>query len=284
MTEPTIVDPSQILQKARTSGVNTRLAGALQRTSEPDGTPPAKLRLGYVQSYDPQSHTVSALIGDLLTPIPGIPVPLGVSPMAEQAGLFSQVSMGGTSLYTLLGMLSGGSLGPGIVRIRKPADQAVTNSATAVQDNDLKFYAQANRSYIYDVLLLVSQNALSLTADVRAGWIMPSGTSFSGGAIGPISSLAASASSSESTGAGANWRAQSNTVGTFPYGTDPFPSGTHPEQNFPIMVRMQGTIKVGATAGWCYVAWAQQTAQVGITTQVNEGSFMKVDITSELLP
>lgn len=281
--EPQEVRPADILQQTQTSQAVNRLAETLGRQIDPGGTPYAKMRLGYVTAFDPATWTCTATISDLLTPIPGIAVLADVLPTIESAAIFAQTGGSSTTQYILIGMLPKDAGTPTYGktwRIRKPAEQAVLASASAIADDALFFYAQAGRSYIYDALLLVSQNGTTLAADVRAGWILPSGASFSGGAIGPISSLASSSSSQESTGAGTNWRAQVNTTGTFPYGTDPNATGT---ENFPIMVRMQGTIKMGATAGVCSVAWAQQTAQGGITTRVKEGSFLKVDMTSEFL-
>lgn len=283
MTDPTIVRPKDILQKAQSAQAVNKLADTIGRQIEPGGTPYAKMRLGYVTAFDPVTWTCTALIGDLLTPVSGIAVLAEVMPAVEGAAMFAQTGGKSTTQYILIGTLPKDSGTPTYGRtwrVRKPAEQSVLNSASAIADNDLFFYGQAGRSYIYDVLLLVSQNGTTTAADVKAGWILPSGATFSGGAIGPISSLAQSNSSQESTGAGTNWRAQVNTTGTFPYGTDPNTTGT---ENYPIMVRMQGTIKMGATAGTCSVAWAQQTAQGGITTKIKEGSFLKVDMTSEYL-
>jgi len=273
-----VVRSAELLAGVRADTGLQRFAQKLLTKTDPPGTPYSKVRLGFVTGYDPATHTCTAKIGDQTVSVSGIPILAGATPVLNAAGQFLQVSSERTTQYTLIGMLL---QAPGSFRIRKTADQVVTNSATAVQDTHLKFYGLAGRSYIYDVLLLVAQNGTTLLSDVRAGWIMPSGATFSGGAIGPISSLAASASGSESTGAGSNWRAQVNTVGTFPYGTDPHPTGPDPTDNYPIMVRMQGSLKLNSTAGWCYVAWAQQTAQPSINTTVKEGSFLKVDITSE---
>lgn len=279
--EPNLVRPADILQSAKASASVGRVAEIIGRQIDPGGTPYGKVRLGYVQTFDPATWTCTALIGDLLTVLPGIPVLGHICPANESAAMFLQTSVGGKTEYLLIGTMP---KDPGTPtygqtwRIRKTAEESVLNSASAISDAELRFTGQAGRTYLYDALLLVTQNGTTTAADVRAGWALPSGATFSGGAIGPISSLAQSNSSSESTGAGVNWRAQINTVGTFPYGTDPNTGGT---ENYPIMVRLQGSIKMGATPGICAVAWAQQTAQGGITTRVKEGSFLKVDMTSE---
>jgi len=284
MTEPQLVDPARILAQARANIAASGLADAIQRQVSPPGTPPAKMRLGYVQSFDPTTWTCTAFIGDLLTPIPNIPVLGNVLPASESSAIFLQTGGESTTQYVLVGTMSKDAGTPTYGqtwRIRKTADQIVTNSSTAVPDTALAFTGQAGRVYIYDALLIVTQNGTTNAADLKAGWSLPAGATWSGGAIGPISSLAGSGLAGESTGAGANWRAYSGATGTLPYGTDPFLSGSHPEDNYAIHVRLEGTIEMGSTSGLCSVAWAQQTAQASINTTVKKGSFLKVDMTSE---
>lgn len=281
MTED-VVRSAQILQQAQSGAATSRLAEIIKRQARPLGTPYAKVRLGYITAFDPATWTCTALIGDLLTVIPNIPVLGNVLPSIEATGMFAQTGGDSTTEYTLLGMLP---KDPGTPtygqswRIRKTADQAVTNSASAVADTHLNFLGQAGRTYLVDAVLIVTKTGTEVATDLRLGWIMPSGTTWSGGATGPIAALGASLDSSQSTGAGANWRAYSNTVGTLPYGVDAR-TDTGAE-SYGILINWKGSIKMGSTSGTVSLAWAQQAAGVGITTRVKEGSTLAVDMTAE---
>lgn len=281
-----VVSPSQILANARATSAVKRVADVIGRQIESDGVPAAKVRLGYVNTYYPATHTVDAIIGDLVTTIPNVPVLQGVLPITGQAALFAQVTRNGQTEYTLLGPLGGsvtsGNAGPGIVRIRKTTDQGILNSSVSQSDNEMKFYAQANRSYIYEIMCIVVKTGSETASDFKLGWLMPTGATWSGGGPGPISSMAASSNAGETTGAGANWRAGVNQTGTYAYGVDADPGGG---TSYGIIVMAHGTIKMSSTPGVCTVIWGQQTAGGGgITTTVKSGSYVKVDITSELVP
>lgn len=283
MTEPQEVRPTDILQKAQTSQAVSRLADVIGRQIDPGGTPYAKMRLGYVTAFDPVTWTCTALIGDLLTPISGIAVLGNVLPPIEAAALFAQTGGKSTTEYTLIGSLAKDAGTPTYGqtwRIRKAADQSVLNSASAVPDTHLNFIGQAGRNYLVDALLIITKTGTEQLSKFKLGWIMPSGTTWSGGAVGPIQTLAASLDSSQSTGAGANWRAYSNTVGTLPYGID-VRTDTGVE-SYGVLIHWKGSIKMGATSGTCSLAWAQQVAGGGgITTRVKEGSTLAVDMTTE---
>jgi hypothetical protein len=281
--EPQEVRPADILQKAQTTLSVSRLAETIGRQIDPGGTAYAKMRLGYVTAFDPATWTCTALIGDLLTPIPNVPVLAGVLPAIEAPGLFAQTGGSSTTEYTLMGTLPKDPGTPTygqMWRIRKSADQGVLNSASAVPDTELNFLGQAGRNYLVDALLIITKTGTEQLSKFKLGWIMPSGTTWSGGAVGPIQTLAASLDSSQSTGAGANWRAYSNTVGTLPYGID-VRTDTGVE-SYGVLVHWKGSIKMGATSGTCSLAWAQQVAGGGgITTRVKEGSTLSVDMTTE---
>lgn len=279
MTEPKVVHPADILQNAKTSIATSRLADTLRRQSDPGGTPYAKMRLGYVNAFNPATWTVTALIGDLLTPIPNIPVLGNVLPAVQAAGLFAQTGGGSTTEYTLVGMLPKDAGTPTygqVWRIRKPAVETITNSG-ANDDADLRFYGQAGRTYLFEALLIVQQNTIT-DMDIKVGWTLPSGTTWSGGGPGPISTIAAG-SADASTGAGANWRARMNsTGGLLPFGVE---VSTGAGVDGPLdMIPLQGSIHMGATSGLCIISWGQNAPNTA-STKVREGSYLKVDMTSE---
>lgn len=275
MSGPKIVKPAEILAGVQAGTTRSRLAGKLLRRIEPAGTPTAKVRLGFVVAFDATTWTVTALIGDQLTQVSGIPVLAGVVPVIECAGQFVQVGGDSTTEYTLLGMLG---KGPGIIRIRKPADQSVTNSTVLQSDNDLRFYALAGRTYLFDIYVVVMKTGTEVVTDLKLGWIMPSGTTWSGGGPGPSTALTENVNVAtqalETNNIGANWRAFSNVVGQLPYGVDASGRG--------VGIQFLGSLKVGATSGLCTVVWGQNgTPGGGITTTVKEGSYLKADMTSE---
>jgi hypothetical protein len=281
--EPQEIRPADILQRSQTSLSVSRLAETIGRQVEPGGTPYAKVRLGYVTAFDPATWTCTALIGDLLTPVPGIAVLADVLPAIESAAMFAQTGGSSTTEYILIGMLpkdAGTATYGKTWRIRKSADQGVLNSSTAVADTELNFRGQAGRNYLVDAFVIITKTGTEQLSKFKLGWILPSGATWSGGAIGPIQTLAASLDSSQSTGAGVNWRAHVNDTGTFPYGID-VRTDTGVE-SYGVLVNWKGSVKMGATSGTCSIAWAQQVAGGGgITTRVKEGSTLAVDMTTE---
>src|SRR5690349_10200021 len=128
MTEPQIVHPADILQKAQSAQAVNRLADTIGRQIDPGGTPYAKMRLGYVTAFDPATWTCTAVIGDLLTPITGIAVLAEVMPAVQGAAMFAQTGGKSTTQYILIGSLPKDSGTPTYGktwRIRKPAEQSV---------------------------------------------------------------------------------------------------------------------------------------------------------------
>jgi hypothetical protein len=138
--EPKEVRPAEILAAAQTNASIRGLSQKILQQTGPDGTPFAKGRLGFVVAFDTATWTCTALIGDQLTQVPGIPVLADVVPAVECAGQFLQIG----DQYTLIGMLA---KGPAAVRIRKTANQSIFNTGSATADNDLKFYGVAGRSF-----------------------------------------------------------------------------------------------------------------------------------------
>lgn len=279
MTEPMIVRPEAVLQQVRTGASVKRVAEVMQRLVDPGGTPYGKVRLGYVQAFDPATWTCTALVSDLLTPIPNIAVLGDHYPPVESPGIFLQTGGQGTTEYILIGTLPkdpGTSTYGQMFRVRKTADEDRTNSGTLTADTQLKFYGQAGRTYLCDIMLIVCQNSIN-NMDIDIGWILPSGTTWSGGGPGPISTIAPG-TSLESSGAGANWRAGFSTSGALPYGVEV--SGTNGVFGPALGIHFHSSIKMGATSGICSVAWNQHTALTA-TTRVREGSYLRADMTAE---
>lgn len=273
-TPPEQVNPARLLQDVRGRAQISRVAKNLSRRIDPPGTPFAKTRIGYVTAFDPQTWTVSATIGDQLTTITGIPAVSNIQPIIDAAGLFTEVSREGTTQYTLIGMLvrEGADRGGACVRVRKTANQGVNNSTAIQLDADLKFYGLPGRTYIADYRLVMSMNfASNTTADFKYGWSLPTGASWTGGGPGPVASSAVSADRQATP----SWKAFINTVGSTEYGSIATTAGD------PVVYEWNGTIKMGATPGWCTVTWGQFVAVSGTTT-VHEGSFLRADMTSEM--
>lgn len=277
-----IVKPSEVLSKLAVESQTAGLSGKLQRIIAPEGTPDAKVRLGYVMSFDPATWTVTAMIGDALTQISGIPALAGFQPMVEQAGMFLQTGGDGTTQYTLIGMLGQGSTGGGAVRIRKSADQSVTNSTVLGADTHLAFYAQSERSYIFETQLFVRQNSTVATLDLNVGWILPAGATYTIGGAGPDTSIAiGNPSLAPATG---QFRAGVGAVSgdKLAFGVEPATAGGVYDYHI-ASVLVSGCITMGATSGLCSVGWCQNIGAAA-STQVRAGSWLKVDATGELLP
>ena len=245
--------------------------------TDPAGTPFSKVRLGYVVAIDATTWTCTAQIGDQVATVPGIPILAGVQPVLSWAGQFLEVSAGGGKTeYTLIGMLM---QAPGTVRLRKTSAQTVTNSAVLTADTDLKFYALAGRTYLFDALLFARQNSTVATLDFAMGWLMPAGATWTGGGSGPDSAVIAGNASQES--ANGNYRglvAQPATA-KLPFGLEPVVTGG--VYDFKIStIMVSGSIKMSSTSGMCSLAWCQNVA-AGASVEVQEGSSLKVDMTSE---
>lgn len=278
-----IVKPSEVLSKLAVESQTAGLSGKLQRIIAPEGTPDAKVRLGYVMSFDPATWTVTAMIGDALTQITGIPALAGFQPMVEQAGMFLQTGGDGTTQYTLIGMLGQGSTGGGAVRVRKSADQSTTNTTTLGADSHLNFYAQSERSYIFEAQVFVRQNSTT-AVNFNIGWILPTGATYTIGGTGPtISPTLGSLSLLTASG---QYRAGVGSVSgdklAFGVEVTNQANGTYSTQHS--HVHVTGVITLAATSGLCSLGWCQNTGVAGVGTQVRAGSWLKVDATGELLP
>lgn len=277
-----IVRPSDILSKLSVEAQTSALSNKLQGIALPTGTPDAKLRVGYVTAFDPMTWTCSAMIGDQLTEIPSIQVLGHVQPMIDQAGLFVQAGGDKSTQYTMVGVLTQGSTGGASWRIRKSADQAVTNSATLGPDTHLNFYAQSERSYIFETQLFVRQNSAVDTLDFNVGWILPAGATYTIGGTGPATAIVGgNASQASSSG---QYRAGVAAVSgdKLSFGIEPATTGGVYDFHT-VSIVVSGTITLAATSGLCSVGWCQNVAAAA-STQVRAGSWLKVEATSELLP
>lgn len=277
-----IVKPSEILNNLQADRQVGLLSDKLKAQIQPAGTPDAKLRLGYVAAFDPATWTVTALIGDQLTSIPNIPVLQGVLPLVEQAGMFAQVSRDATTEYTLIGMLGQGSKGGGAWRIRKSADQAVTNSASIGADTHLNFYAQSERSYIFEAQLFVRQNSTVDTLDFNVGWVLPAGATYTIGGSGPATAIVAGNASQASASGQYRAGVAAVSLDKLSFGIEPATTGGVYDFHT-VSIVVSGCITMGATSGLCSVGWCQNVGAAA-STQVRAGSWLRVDATSELLP
>jgi hypothetical protein len=277
-----MVEPQRVLANLQQGVQLSKLSSKLQTFKDSGGTAPARARLGYVSAFDPQTWTVTAQIGDQVTAIPNIQVLGHVVPMVGQVGMFIQTGGDKTSQYTMIGVLTQGNTGGTTWRVRKSADQTVTNTTTIGADSHLFFYAQSERSYIFEYQLFVAQNSLTANNNIVVGWVMPSDATYTIGGAG-ISITPTPGNDSLLTGSG-QYRAG---VGAVPghklaFGVEVAQAaGVYNPRKSSILV--SGCITMGATSGLCSVGWAQNVGAAS-GTQVCAGSWLKVDATSELLP
>lgn len=280
-----IVKPSDILSKLSVDAQTAGLSNKLQGLVTPPGTPDAKMRIGYVTAFDPMTWTCSAVIGDQLTEIPSIQVLGHVQPMVEQAGLFVQTGGDRSSQYTMVGVLTQGSTGGATWRIRKSADQNVTNTATLQLDSDLKFYGQDQRAYLFRAVLFVRTNSAVTpnAADFALGWTLPTGASWSGGGSGPDTAVVGQVDSQETAGSQFRGFTGQPSTARLPFGLEPA-NAAGVFDNRISTITFTGSIKMGNSAsGVCTLSWCQNVAAAA-SVQVREGSYLSVDATSGLYP
>lgn len=280
-----IVKPSDILSKLSVEAQTSALSNKLQGIALPTGTPDAKLRVGYVTAFDPMTWTCSAMIGDQLTEIPSIQVLGHVQPMVDQAGLFVQAGGDKSTQYTMIGVLTQGSTGGASWRIRKPADQSVTNTATLQLDSDLKFYGQDQRAYLFHAVLFVHTNSAVTpnAADFALGWTLPTGASWSGGGCGPDTAVVGQVDSQETAGSQFRGFTGQPSTARLPFGLEPANvAGVY--DNRISTITFSGSIKMGnAASGVCTLSWCQNVAAAA-SVKVREGSFLTVDATQGIYP
>lgn len=115
----------------------------------------------------------------------------------------------------------------------KAADEAVNNSATLQNDNDLRFYGQAGKAYAVEILIDVDDTDVDAGIDIALS--MPSGATFRGNLASAADALAA-------------WTGAEVTLA-----------------EADSVVQINGIVKIGATAGDVRLQWAQTAATVGDT-------------------
>jgi hypothetical protein len=278
-----MVEPQRVLANLQQSVQLSKLSSKLQTFKDPGGTPDAKIRLGYVSAFDPQTWTVTAQIGDQVTAIPNIQVLGHVQPMIGQAGMFIQTGGDKTSQYTMIGVLTQGNTGGTVARVRKTADQTTSNTTTIGPDAELQFYAQSERSYIFEAQLFVQQNSSTVFNHFNIGWLLPTGSTYCiGGAGASTAIVTGNASQAAST---SQFRAGVDSVpgDKLAFGVEKATvNGVYDAWSSSIII--SGTIKMAATSGLCQLGWCQNTGGAGTSTKVRAGSWLKIDATSELLP
>jgi len=132
---------------------------------------------------------------------------------------------------------SGGGAGLTFARVVKVADQIVNNSDTLVDDDELLFAANANRTYSFLLLILFASGT---TPDWKIGWSVPAGASMEWGLMG---------------GSAANSLTEAQTDNQNGNG-----AGTERE------VAYSGRVVLAGTAGDVIMQWAQNVANASDTT------------------
>lgn len=149
----------------------------------------------------------------------------------------------------------GGTRQPTVMTARKTADETVNTSAVLQEDDALTVRVEAGAVYQLDLFLAYES---STSADLRLGWVYPSGTTIGWCPTGPSPST----TSTGNAGTVVQYRAAGDITTLGGYG-----AGT------PVVARAAGLVTVGATAGSVTVQWAQQTSE-GSDTIVKAGSYL----------
>lgn len=155
--------------------------------------------------------------------------------------------------WTAGSIITAAKLNYGIINvIAASSQQAVNNSTTMVDDNELVFAAEANASYIVEFYLAFQSG---VNCDVRTEWGVPSGTSGLKQCLG-ATTTAGSFTSRDNTAA---------RVGCHGFTTDvvyQLDTGSLDQ-----LAWERGYVVVGATSGNINIRFAQGTATVGDVTR-----------------
>jgi hypothetical protein len=143
------------------------------------------------------------------------------------------------------------SAGATIKSVRKSSDQTVTSSTTLVNDNQLKFAAAANETYIFEAWLYTY--AADATPDIKVTFTSPAASTLFWSSSQVI--FLANGSTTLTV------VAPSATVGDF-----------FVDSNLRV-VQLFGTVANGANAGDIQLQWAQNTSSANGTT-VRAGSYI----------
>lgn len=267
---PGVVEPATVLARARADSALRGVADKLIIPTKDIGTPDSKIRLGWVDLINYDTWLCRAYIGDQTTPIPNLPIAANARPVQNAMGVFVQVG----NEYTLIGMLmrdqvGGPALGGADFRVRKPVSLARNTTSTIAADPDLRFWAQAGRSYLVEVAVILSQTTTNAAVDFKSGFTGPSGFAWSGGGHGP------DIGATTAVGNG-NWAALVGAVGsTLAFG--PVPIAVNP-----VLIVYNVSVTMGTTSGYVSFAWSQNASSPTTDTTVHQGSFLKADVTGEI--
>lgn len=142
----------------------------------------------------------------------------------------------------------------------KQADESVNNSTTLQGDDELNVPVVASTNYKVDAHILAA-DALGTSMDLKVAWTQPTGCVLDLAVVGPHTSWNASAGNLE-----VEWSGWQNETGSL---TASRSFGSTNSAVFSYHFR--GTLRVGTTAGFLRLQWAQNTATVGNLT-VKAGS------------
>lgn len=136
------------------------------------------------------------------------------------------------------------------LKVRKPANQSISNSVVPIVDNDLNLGLASSTSYILDGSILVE--ASSSVPDLKIRFSAPSGSEVDLGYL---------------SGAGSDQGILSNNQTS---------STIDLTANTPTLVHIGGTVKTGSVGGPLELRWAQSTADSAALT-VRKGSYLRAD-------
>lgn len=142
----------------------------------------------------------------------------------------------------------------------KETDESVTNSTNLQSDNHLSVTMAANRTYRFELLLIVSST--STTPDLKYGLTLPANTSVSLGNAGMRPD------DTDGTNALVFMQAASSLQTTTLLSS--FATGTY---NGSVTVFMSGIVVTGGTAGNFTLHWSQNTSDAAATT-LKAGSYV----------
>lgn len=178
---------------------------------------------------------------------------------ADNAGQFYVATdVNGGTLYRSNGTswVQAGAPVEVITTVVKSADETISNSATAQNDDHLFGAVEAGAIYEVDLFLLYNSTT---TADLKVGFTAPTGSTLVWHALG--NQVGGSSSSSASIRIDAGALFDTRALG-----------GTGAAN---LVAHLTGLLIVGATAGTFRFQWAQQTAEVS-DTKVLANSFLKL--------
>lgn len=149
--------------------------------------------------------------------------------------------------------------------IRKLSDTARPNNVTATADPELTFTAEANTNYRVRAVLFATVDGANSTVDMKVGLSFPSGTLATFGCEGPDTAIA-----NGSGVAASNWYAYLDVSAS-----SVFAVGVSNNATLATKIIVEGTVRVGATAGPVAVIWAQFATSAN-ALHVRPNSYLEV--------